>query len=473
MKTTILITLALLSMVSCDVKKEGLHEKENSQLQLPEWAHNATIYEANVRHMTDKGDFKSLESHLERIKDMGIDIVWLMPIHPISEVKRKATGDKTVAEIEDADAWKKYLGSPYSVADYRKVNPDYGTMDDFKRLLAETHRLGMKLIIDWVPNHTGWDHPWIEKHPDWYTQDSLGNIIDPVDYNTGKSWGWTDVADLNYDNREMRRAMIESMLYWINEIGIDGFRMDVAHGVPQDFWNEATPELVSANPDIFLLAESARPSNLNEQTFHADYAWSFHHIMNEIAQGKSTVEAVYKWLEEDSTTFNEGFHMHFTSNHDENTWAGTVFERMGDAHKAMAVLSATLDGMPLLYSGMEEPLRKRLAFFTKDTIGFSDYAYADFYKTLFDLKHRNKALWNGDYGGEVRLLGRDKQLLAFMREKEGDKVLVVINLGESEITWKVSERVEMNNVFGGDDIVWEEGMEIPLGPWAYYVFSNK
>lgn len=466
--------LAVMLIMSCKEKtSEEQIQEQSFELNLPEWAKDAVIYEANVRQMTEEGNFKALEAELPRLDEMGIDIIWLMPIHPISMKNRKATNEIFVREIEDLSEREKYLGSPYAVADYMKVNPDYGTMADFKSLLARTHELGMKLIIDWVPNHTGWDHPWITEHPDWYTQDSTGKIIDPIDPSTGKSWGWVDVADLNYDNKEMRQEMIRQMQYWLEDIGIDGFRVDVAHGVPQDFWDEASPQLLESKSDIFLLAESAVPSNLNNQTFHADYGWSFHHLINEIAKGEKHASEIFQWLEEDRQTFRHGIHMHFTSNHDENTWAGTVFERMGEAHKVMAVLCATFEGIPLIYSGMEEPMRKRLAFFMKDYIGFKDYAYADFYRTLFELKENNRALWNGDYGAPVEKFMDHTDVLAYSRERDGDKLLCLLNLSDQDQEIQLAQDIAMNDVFLNETVNWEKGTSIKLVPWSYYVLSNK
>ena len=471
--------IAALLIIACkqDSKESNdLNSKQDTmplEFKLPDWAKNATIYEANTRHMSAEGNFKGLEDQLPRLKKMGMDIVWLMPINPISVKNRKATGDLLVEDITDIEEREKYHGSPYSVADYRAVNPKYGTMDDFKSLLQKAHQLEMKIIIDWVPNHTGWDHQWITEHPEWYTQDSLGNIIDPIDYNTGKSWGWTDVADLNYENKEMRKAMTEAMKFWLTEIGIDGFRVDVAHGIPQDFWDELTPELMKAKEDVFLLAESEVPSHRNNKTFHMDYGWEFHHIVNDIAKGHKNVTHIDSFIQKDRSTYQEGFHMHFTSNHDENTWAGPTSERLGDADKVLFVLCSTFDGMPLVYSGMEEPIKRKLPFFTKDTIKWKNYAYADFFKTLFDLKHNNQALWNGSYGGELVKLFDHKDVFAFTREKNGDKVLCILNLSNKDQKVSIPEEVRMKDVFKNENVSWSQGNELNLSPWEYYVLSNK
>jgi len=475
MKYLPILLLCILFLACKDSNKIQTNTESNAPLEfaLPEWARSASIYEANTRHMSEKGDFDGLTAQLPRLKDMGIDIVWLMPIHPISMKMRKAKGDLLVEDIEDPKEREKYHGSPYAVADYRKVNPKYGTMDDFKNLLNKAHALNLKIIIDWVPNHTGWDNPWITEHPEWYTQDSLGNIIDPIDYNTGKSWGWTDVADLNYDNKEMRAAMIEAMKFWLTDVGIDGFRVDVAHGIPQDFWDELAPELMKAKSDVFLLAESEVPSHRNNKTFHMDYAWGFHHTINDIAKGHKNALDVDTFLMKHKETYTEGFHMHFTSNHDENTWNGPTSERLGPADKTLWALIATLDGMPLVYSGMEEPIKRRLAFFTKDTIEWKNYAYAPFFKTFLDLKDRNQALWNGKYGGEVEKMFQDENVFAFSREKNGDKVIGVFNLSDQKQTVNANAVNGFKNVMTGMHVTWDEGQTLSLEPWEFQVLSNK
>ncbi len=395
-----------------------------------------------------------------------------MPINPVSIKNRKATNGLWVSDIKDEEEKKKYLGSPYSVADYKTVNPDYGTPQDFKDLINQIHESDMKVIIDWVPNHTGWDNQWIFDHPEWYTQDSLGNIIDPIDYNTGKSWGWTDVADLNYDNEEMREAMIESMQFWLSDFDIDGFRVDVAHGIPQDFWDQVTPALLSTKKDIFMFAASEVISHRNNNTYNATYGWSFHHLMNHIAKGEIGADSIIGWYKQDKQKFNKGFHVHFTSNHDENTWAGTVFDRMGDAHKALSVLAATLEGMFLIYNGQEEPLRKRLPFFIKEEIGFSDYAYEDFYKALFNLKHQNQALWVGENSAKPEFIHADENTIVYSRTSGDNEVVIILNLSDRNndvsLDWDESSYTELFEA----QLNRNEDQSIMLNPWDYYVFSK-
>ena len=463
-------------LISCQMDTKTNNEVEGFDkkgLPLPSWAKNATLYEVNTRHYTPEGTLSAFENHLPRLRSMGIDILWLMPIHPISLLKRKATNELLVSDIKDIDERTKYLGSPYAVADYLKVNPDLGTAEDFKNLVNSAHRKGMRVIIDWLANHTGWDHTWISEHPEWYTKDGNGNIVDPIDPNTEKSWGWTDVADLNYDNKDMRQAMLEAMKYWLIEFDIDGFRVDVAHGVPNDFWDELQESFSTLDKPVFLLAESEEPYHNNSGIFHATYGWSFHHLMNKVATGEKNAEDVRKWMKQDRKLFKRGFHIHFTSNHDENAWAGTVFERMGEAHKSMAVLAATLDGMPLLYSGQEEPHRARMKFFEKGLIHFGDYEYADFYTKLFEIKHENRALWNGIHGGEVTHLTQHEDVLAFSREKSGDKIIVIVNLSDEEQKFIINEDIfKSPDIFTGSLKTIKAGEEFEISAWRYYVIRE-
>jgi glycosidase len=413
---------------------------------------------------------------------MGVDILWFMPIHPVSEEKRKGE-----------------LGSPYAVADYRAVNPNFGTMEEFETLVEAIHDAGMHVIIDWVPNHTGWDNPWIAQHPDFYTQKD-GEITDPINPDTGESWGWTDVADLNFDNAEMRDSMIAAMRFWVEEAGVDGFRADVAHGVPVDFWEQAADSLYDIEP-LFMLSEGEIPDIVNNGAFIMDYGWEMHHTLNSIAKARGanrevetdlsniarsegeeienvTALAIDEVLARQNERYQRGYKMQFTSNHDENAWAGTEFQRFGDGAQAFAVLTATFDGMPLIYSGQESAVDKQYEFFKKDEIPWGDYEYADFYKTLFDLKERNQALWNGDAGGPLEKIqtSNDEMVYAFTREKNGDRVAVIINLsGEPQtVTLNAGNFAgDYTNVFTDERERLAIGQTVDLQPWNYRVLSNK
>ncbi|NJB86175.1 glycosidase [Lewinella marina] len=450
--------------------------------RIPEWEKDAVIYEVNLRHFTPEGTFAAFENHIPRLAEMGVDILWFMPVHPISEKNRKGE-----------------LGSPYAAADYKGVNPDFGTMEDFKSMIDAIHAAGMYAIIDWIPNHSGWDNPWITEHPDFYTKKD-GKITDPINPHTGESWGWTDVADLNYDNPELRDSMIAAMAFWVREANVDGFRVDVAHGIPVDFIEQAADSLYRIRP-LFMLAEAEVPEIVNNGAFVMDYGWEMHHVLNQIARSQGAHRAATTDLSniareeseaEDRVTaleidrvlakydslYDRGYKMMFTSNHDENSWAGTEFQRMGEGHKAFAVLTATFSGMPLIYTGQESAVDKQFEFFTKDEVEWGNYKYADFYRTLFELKERNQALWNGPHGGELVKIqtGTDENVYAFTREKNGDRVVVMINLSATPQSFELGTgdyAGTYTDVFANEQVKVQPGQSRELGAWEYVVLSNK
>ncbi|MBX2845162.1 MAG: alpha-amylase [Saprospiraceae bacterium] len=424
--------------------------------QQPEWTKDATIYEVNVRHHTPEGTFAAFTEDIPRIKEMGIDILWLMPVHPISVEKRKQSADE--------------LGSPYSIHDYRAVNPDMGTIEDFDAMVAKAHELDMKLIIDWVPNHTGWDHAWITEHPEYYTKNEAGEIIDPLDPATCASWGWTDVADLNYDNMEMRQAMIDEMVYWIKDRNIDGFRCDVAHNVPSDFWDAAVQELHKVK-DVFMLAEAEKASIA--PAFDMSYGWGFHHLMKEVLEGEKPKEAFYESIQQFDKDFGAAHYtMMFTTNHDENAWAGPMIERYGDACRALDVIAFTFSGMPLVYSGQEAGLDRRLEFFVKDTIDWKNYDLQGFYTDLLKLKKANPALYNGQYGADPEPLEIEggEDLFAFTRKKEGNEVIVAVNFGEEGLFFESPVPADYTLQIG--EVV-EEGDLTGLDKYGYAVWTKN
>ena len=385
------------------------------------WTRSANIYEVNVRQYTPEGTLAAFAEHLPRLRKMGVDILWLMPVQPIGQVRRKGS-----------------LGSYYAIRDYTAVNPEFGTLADFKRLVAQAHALGFKLILDWVANHTAWDHPWTTAHTDWYKRNDKGEIF-PVTFNadTPQVEYWTDVVGLDYRSDDLRRAMIDAMAFWVRETDVDGFRCDVAGLVPTPFWNQARAALDAIKP-MFMLAEWDEP-DLHEQAFDMSYGWDLTAVLKKVAQGQADARALKAWVQvphvaKSGRTFpRTAYRMRFTSNHDENSWHGDDAELYGPAFKAMAVLAATLPGMPLIYSGQEAGLRKRLAFFEKDTIDWQGYELAGFYADLLALKKANTALWNGQYGGEVELLDAGSDgVFAFRRQAAGNGVTVVVNVSPRE-----------------------------------------
>lgn len=421
--------------------------------QWPSWAKNAVLYEVNVRQFTPEGTLKAFITHLPRLKALGVDILWFMPIFPISVAKRKGS-----------------LGSYYAVSDYTDVNPEIGTLKDFKQVIEKAHELGLKVILDWVPNHTGWDHPWITQHPEFYTKDANGNITDPID-GSGKSMGWLDVADLNYSNQQMREFMITAMLFWVNNLHIDGFRQDMALLVPIDFWQQSSKRLREVKSDIFLLAESETPEHVNSGCFHAIYSWSLHYILNQIALGKMNVNAITQWYHDVKPRVTHGSYMHFTSNHDENSWSGSEIERMGEAHQAFAVLVNILDGIPLVYSGQEEPMPHRLKFFDKDDIGFKDFAYESFYSQLHQIKHNNEALWNDNFGGKLTQLFKHNDVFAFKREKNHNQIIGFINLSKHKVNVEPHHEYSGIDVFSNKYTHIKKGSHISLKPWHYLIIK--
>ena len=390
----------------------------------PAWTKNLSIYEVNVRQYSEAGTFAALEADLPRLRDLGFGILWLMPIHPIGEEGRKGS-----------------LGSYYAVQDYKGINPDYGTAEDFRSLVDKTHELGMYLIIDWVANHTAWDNAWTVDHPAWYTKDSVtGGFVPPVA-------DWSDVIDLDFSKGRMRAALTDAMAYWVREFDIDGFRCDVAGMVPVEFWDSARAVLDGIKP-VFMLAEAEEPP-LQHHAFDMSYGWHLHHVMNRVARGEEAASTIDSVLHRYRSEFDPRHYMMlFTSNHDENSWNGTVFERMRDNHRNMAVLSFTLPGMPLVYSGQEAPMRKRLEFFEKDPIDWGDYAFADFYRTMVRLKRETPALWNGQHGGAfARWDAGADSVYAYTRGEGPGQVLVLLNLG-SEVARCQAPTGSWNEVFG-------------------------
>lgn len=417
MKLIPVILMTIIAMGCAPKVKESANNQ--AAPKTVEWAKNASIYEVNLRQYTPEGTFNAFAEHLPRLKELGVDILWLMPIQPISEKNRKGT-----------------LGSYYSVQDFQKINPEYGTMDDFKALVKKAHEMGFKVIIDWVANHTGWDNPLIEQHPDWYTQKD-GQIVSPVE-------DWSDVADLNYDNQDMRRYMIESLGFWVKEADIDGYRCDMAGMVPTNFWEDARVSLDSIKP-VFMLAEAWEPE-LTERAFDASYGWDLHHLMNDLAQGKKDGMALKEYFAKIDTLYNDRMMiMNFIDNHDENSWQGYVTERMGDAHKVYAVMSYTVPGLPLIYTGQEAGLDKRLPFFEKDSINWNkDKTLAVFYQQLNALKHNNAALNAGAEAGSFRILptNNEKAVFAFERKTGDSTAIVVLNLTGNEQETQLNDKIE-------------------------------
>jgi glycosidase len=415
----------------------------------PEWSYKKAIYEVNIRQYTEEGNFKAFEKHLPRLKELGADILWFMPIHPIGEKNRKGT-----------------LGSYYSVKDYTAVNPEFGTLDEFKSLVKVIHKMGMYVIIDWVANHTAWDHKWITEHPDFYTQDSRGNIIPP-------NPDWTDVADLNYDSKELWKEMIDALKFWVEECNIDGYRCDVAGMVPTQFWIDARTELEKIK-NVFMLAEWDTPEL--HLAFDMTYDWNLHHILNGIAKEEKTISDLIEHLNKNKKDFpTNAFRMQFTSNHDENSWNGTEYERLGDGVETFAVLTCLIPDMPLVYTGQEAGNTKRLSFFEKDLVEWKDNKLFDIYSKLFELKKNNAALQNGERGGEMIYLksSDENNVFAFSRSSDKDKVVAVFNLSSKPASVVVSGETlqgSYKNFISGKLESISTNESFTLNPWEYRIY---
>jgi alpha-amylase len=396
---------------------------------------NAVIYEVNIRQYSETGTFEAFTKDIPQLKELGVKIIWVMPIFPISETKRKATGGDFAYLIEDEKERAKMLGSYYAVSDFKKVNPEFGTLEDFRKMVKTAHDNGMYMILDWVPNHTGWDHAWLKTNPEYYTQNEKGEVIDPINPDTGESWGWADVADLNYDNNEMRQEMIQDMLYWVEEEGIDGFRCDVASAVPLGFWEEAIPKL-RAKKKLFMLAEAEEPKLLKgNNLFDMAYGWERHHIFNEMAnESNNAVELWDEIFKKDSKRFeSDDILMNFVTNHDENSWNGTIRERMGEAAELLTALSFTAPGMPLIYSGQEYDLNHRLLFFEKDQIPHTKKIMWPLLEKLGQLKNSNPALNGGKNASAYKKIDvTNEKVLAFERSKDNHKVVFLGNFSSEE-----------------------------------------
>ncbi len=414
----------------------------------PSWIMQGNIYEVNVRQFTLEGTFNAFAKHLDRIKEMGVQTIWFMPINPISKTDRKGS-----------------LGSYYAVSDYTSINPEFGTLEDFKNIVQLIHKKGMKVIIDWVPNHTGADNKWLTEQPDFFVKDSNGKAAVAVD--------WADTRQLNYKNNVMQDSMIAAMKYWITNTDIDGFRCDVAWNVPAVFWRKCIPQLKSMK-NIFMLAEGDS-AYLPESGFDAVYPWRMFKMMIKVAAGERPAFALDSIKRDFDNIYPANtIKMYFTSNHDENSWNKADYGVFpGDVHAPFAVFTQTMAGsVPLIYGGQEEPVLRAIQFFDKDPMVFNKLQRAAFYKTLLNLRKRNIAL-SPDASFKKVNAGNDKFVYAFVREKGNKKVLVVLNFSDKPQPIIINDK----SLFGNAQNVFKNEKEMisnkewNLKPWGYAVYE--
>lgn len=422
-------------------------------LGAPAWMKHAVVYEVNTRQYSAAGTFAAVEADLPRLKELGVDVLWFMPIHPIGEHERKGP-----------------LGSPYAVRDYLAVNPEFGTAADFKRLVDAAHAAGFHIIMDWVGNHTAWDNPLSKAHPDYFVRDVKGSFVPPLGFD------WTDVIQLDFANRAVWDYEYEAMAHWVRDLGVDGFRCDFATGAPTPFWNDVSARLRKIKPDLFLLAESELPQQ-QLQAFNASYAFAMMQTINSVAQGRASASAIDDTLAARRVRFPQNpVLLNYTTNHDENSWAGTEFERLGGGARTFAVLTFLFDGIPLIYNGQEIGLDRRLAFFERDPIAWpaAPSTFTGFYRRLTQLRHASPALATG---AAMRRLPttHDESVYAILREAGPARVVGFLNLTARDVTADAFDPAlagEWLDVFSGEKVTLGATVPLDLKAWHWRVLSR-
>jgi glycosidase len=427
-----------------------------------EMAENGVIYEANIRQYSPEGTFNAFTKDIPKLKKLGIKILWLMPINEIGIKNRKAKIDLSVDDITDSIEKQKYLGNPYSVKNYRSINPDFGTKADLLKLIKTAHKNGIYIILDWVANRTAWDHAWITQHPEYYTHDKEGNIMSP--------YGWKDVAELDYNNPNLRKAMFDEMKYWLTTYNIDGFRCDLAAEIPTDFWENTRAELNKIKP-IFMLMQAQKPK-LMVNAFDMQYGWESHYIFNEIVKGEKTAKDFDNLMKKNDSLYQkDDINMNFTSNHDENFWNGTEYERLGNATETFAAITYVMPGMPLIYSGQEYDSNKRLPLYEKDTIPYTVGNMMSIYEKLGKLKTENEALNGGKNPASYNrlLTSNDVDILAFEREKNDKKVIFIGNLSKTNKSFTVPIEGVFTDYMLGTKNEFVKNQKMNFNPWEYKI----
>lgn len=423
-----------------------------------DWIKNTTVYEVNLRQFSVEGTLAAFAKELSRLKKMGMETLWFMPLTPISHKNKKGV-----------------LGSPYACSSYTRFNNEFGSLAEFSDFVKEAHHLGFKIIIDWVANHTGWDHEWTLLHPEYYLKD----------VNTGgfkMASGMEDIIELDYNNPNLRKAMIEAMRFWVLNTDIDGFRCDLAFWVTLDFWIEARTAL-EENKNLFWLAETdplEHPDYL--QVFDAAYTWTWMHETKKYYEGSVSLEKLISVLNQyDTVAGGNNIPLWFTTNHDENSWNGTEYEKYGAMAIPLAVLSFTWNGIPLVYNGQELPNKKRLAFFEKNSIEWNtQMEFENFYTGLSNLRKNNKALLAGTPKVTTYLLNTNQhnhQLFAYLKKNEEQEVFVILNFGTTAVNIGFDDKLltgKFTNVFKPNNIIdFNNAVIFDLDPWSYLVFEKQ
>ena len=452
------LTMSAALLGACSPAKSADFSAASASATSPSWAAKSVIYEVNVRDYSDSGKLTAVTSDIPRLKKLGIDILWLMPIYPIGETSRKGS-----------------MGSPYSVKDYKAVNPDLGTDADLHSLIDTAHAAGMHVVLDWVANHTAFDNAWITDHPDWYNHDAQGNPTWPA------GTDWTDVADLNYDNQNMRAAMVDAMKYWVTNFDIDGYRCDAAWGVDTAFWETATTALRAIKP-VWMVAETQDQADLLANAFQADYGWHFKDMLYGFGAGTGQKSDFSMAMNAQAMAYPTGtYPMLFITNHDENSWTGSLSTQFGKGAKTLSVLTFTVPGMPLIYNGQEVDSNRRLAFFEKDLIDWNltsarSKAAVAFYTKLISLRHKNPALWAGVSGGTMTRYKNDTtRVVSFSRQKGANKVYIVLNISPLAAVGKVQWGADSKYYYrysDGKRVKLPATQTVSLKPWGFEIYST-
>lgn len=457
------LSMALLSgLTSCKLMPRNNPSETDKTLTMngpfitPEWAHQTSIYEVNLRQYTEAGTFNAFALELPRLKELGVETLWFMPLTPIAQKNKKGS-----------------LGSYYACSDYKAINPEFGTNDDFRQLVKQAHEMGFKVIIDWVANHTGWDHKWTRQFPDYYLKDSSTG-----DFKIAS--GMDDIIELDYSNPSLRKAMIGAMKYWVDEYDIDGFRCDLAFWVELDFWKQARAELDAAKPLFWLgeFDELEKPEY--GQVFDASYSWTWMHRTKEFYQQHWSVDSLFTTLKQYDELGDSTMRAWFTANHDENSWNGTEYEKYGEMARSLAAFSMTWNGVPLIYSGQELGNRKRLEFFEKDLIKKGDDAgsLTSFYQSLLRCKHNNPALRAGDPAVITYRIktSADDKVLCYLRRNGAREVLVVLNWsGEKDLHFDLLDnevKGVFHNIFSGAASDFAATRSFEMQPWEFLVYEK-
>jgi len=436
------------------VQETGYEPEAYVKVAAPEWSADSTIYQMNTRQFSAEGTFKAAQDQLPRLAEMGVEIIWLMPIHPIGEAERKGP-----------------MGSPYAVKDYRAINPDLGTEEDFRAFVETAHSLGLKVILDWVANHSAWDNPLTQTNPEWYSKTPEGDMMPP------EGTDWSDVVDFDYSQVGLREYMTGSLTYWVREFDVDGYRSDVAGYVPLDFWETARAELEAIKP-VFMLAEW-QTRDLHARAFNATYAWGWKEAMQKLVAQGSGAGAMRGYYAGQKTTWpHAAYRMVYTDNHDQNSWDGVASQIYGPAYETAIALSFVGPGIPLIYNGQEADLDHQLAFFEKDEIEWKEGAYDPLFRKLVALKKFEAALWNGKHGApmvEVPNSASD-DVLSFVRGEGSERVFGVFNLSPraNSVTFETARHHgRFSDALSGEEWEWGEGGELNLPAWDYRIFTAQ